>query len=239
MYKLGKRNYDLQLQQKDLMHKSNIEKLKNETQFKILAATLDGRLEERKKIASVLHDNVSALLSAANLHLHAVKNNFRKESLGEIIKTQEIILEASEKIRDLSHKLVPAMLLKFGLTAALNDLCEKLSNTNLSLKSETKNVERFEQDFEIKIYNIINELLNNILKHSDATSGTIKLEQLEGKLQIIVFDNGKGFDINKTAGERGVGLSQVEARVRALNGMIKINSRAKETRIFIVVPAQY
>lgn len=238
LYVLNKKNYKLQLEQKDLVHKRNIDKLKSESQFKILAATLDGRLEERKKIASVLHDNVSALLSAANLHLHAVKNNFTKERMRELDKTQEIILEASEKIRDLSHKLVPAILLKFGLKAALKDICEKLSNSTLTLISETKNVERFQQDFEIKVYNIINELLNNILKHSKAQTGLIKLEQIEGNLQIIVVDDGLGFDKNSTT-EPGVGLSQVEARVLALKGIIKINSKAKDTRIFISVPAQY
>lgn len=239
LYSLNKKNYRLQLKQKQLVHDSHIEKLKREAQFKILAATLDGRLEERKEIASVLHDNVSALLSAANMHIHALKNSMNNEPSAELNKTQEIILEASKKIRDLSHKLLPVMLYKFGLTAALKDICEKLSNSCLTLTSEVKNVGRFDQDFEIKIYNIINELLNNILKHSNARKGTIKMEQLDGKLQIVVFDNGKGFDFDKSTNDRGVGLSQVEARIKVLNGLIKINSRKNETRIFISVPAQY
>lgn len=238
IYKLSKKNYALQLNQKQLIHNSNIEKIKNDSQFKILAATLDGRLEERKKITTVLHDNVSALLSAANLHLYASKKQL-KEIPVEIEKAQKIILEASEKIRDLSHALIPSVLLKFGLSVAIQDVCEKSSNSTLKLNSESINIERFNQNFEIKIFNIINELLNNILKHSGAKNGTIKLEQKNGQLQVIVFDDGKGFDIENDQGRSGIGLSQVEARIKVLEGLIKIKSEATGTRIFISVPVQY
>ncbi len=238
LFKLSKKNYALQLSQKQLIHNANVEKIKNDSQFKILAATLDGRLEERKKIASILHDNVSTLLSAANLHLYACKNQL-KEIPDEIEKSQKIIEEASEKIRDLSHALIPAVLLKFGLKVAILDLCEKSSNSALKLTSESKNMDRFNQNFEIKIFNIINELLNNILKHSNAKNGTIKLEQTNGQLQLIVFDDGQGFDIEKNQEKKGIGLGQVEARIKVLNGIIKINSAATGVRIFISVPVQY
>ncbi len=239
VYKLNKKNYKLQINQKQLIHKSKIEKLKSDSQSKILVATLDGGLEERKKIASVLHDNVSALLSAANLHLYASKKQLIGNVPIEIDKTQKIILEASEKIRDLSHKLISSVLLKFGLSMAVQDLCEKSSNSTIQLKSDSKNIGRFEQNFEIKMFNIINELVNNILKHSSADNGVIKLEQLNGQLQVVVFDNGKGFDINKIEEKSGIGLSQVDARINALNGLININPTDAGTRIFISVPIVY
>ncbi len=238
IYKLSKKNYVLQLNQKQLIHNSNIEKVKSDSQFKILAATLDGRLVERKKIATVLHDNVSALLSAANLHLFATKKHLNEIPI-EIEKAQNIIVEASEKIRDLSHKLVSSVLLKFGLSVAIQDVCEKSSNSSIKLNCESKNMERFDQNFEIKMFNIISELINNILKHSNAKIGTIKLEQINGKLQVIVFDDGKGFDVDKVQGKSGIGLSQVEARIKAFEGIIKLKSNATGTRIYISVPVQY
>lgn len=122
---------------------------------------------------------------------------------------------------------------------AVQDLCEKLSNSNITFSSNAKNIERFNQNFEIKMFNIINELVNNILKHSKAKNGTIKLEQLNGNLQIIVFDDGVGFDIKEIELKNGIGLSQVKARIQVLKGVINIKSTNEGTRIFISVPIEY
>jgi len=239
LYKLSKKNYKLQMEQEQLVHRANIEKIKSDAQSKILAATLDGRLEERKQIAAVLHDNVSALLSAANLHLHASKKQLAENTPIEIDKSQAIISDASSQIRDLSHKLMSSILLKFGLTAAVQDLCDKTSNSTLNISSNSKNITRFNQNFEIKMFNIITEMVNNMLKHSNAQNGKVKLEQLNGNLQVVIFDDGIGFNIDEIHGKDGVGLSQVEARILVLGGLININSSETGTRIFISVPIVY
>lgn len=236
---LSKKNYKLKIEQGLLMHKANINKVKSDAQSKILAATLDGRLEERKKIAEVLHDNVSALLSAANLHLQASKKQLGENAPIEIDKSQSIISDASNQIRNLSHKLMSSILLKFGLIAAVQDLCDKTSNSTLNISFNSKNITRFNQNFEIKIFNIINELVNNILKHSKAQNGMVKLEQLNGNLQVVVFDDGIGFNIDEVRRKDGVGLSQVEARIHVLGGLINIKSSETGTRIFISVPIVY
>lgn len=239
VYKLNKKNYALQISQEQLLNQNKIDNIKSNLQAKILAATLDGRLEERKKIANVLHDNVSALLSAINLHLYASKKKIKEEIPVEIEKAQSILEEASEQIRDLSHNLISAVLLKFGLGYAVQDLCEKLSNSKITFTSSAKNIERFNQNFEIKMFNIINELVNNIIKHSKAKNGTIKLEQLNGNLQIIVFDNGMGFDMNEIELQSGIGLSQIKARIKVLNGLLNIKSNKEGTRIYISIPIEY
>jgi len=239
VYKLNKKNYALQISQEQLLNQNKIDKIQNNLQAKILAATLDGRIEERKKIASVLHDNVSALLSAINLHLYASKKKLKNNIPIEVEKAQSILEEASEQIRDLSHNLISAVLLKFGLDIAVQDLCEKVSNSRITFKTSAKNIERFQQNFEIKMFNIINELVNNILKHSEAKKGTIKLEQLNGNLQIIVFDNGIGFDMNEIEQKNGIGLSQIKARIQVLKGVLNIKSNSGGTRIFISVPIEY
>lgn len=239
VYKLNKKNYALQISQEQLLNQNKIDNIKSNLQAKILAATLDGRLEERKKIANVLHDNVSALLSAINLHLYASKKKIKEEIPVEIEKAQSILEEASEQIRDLSHNLISAVLLKFGLGYAVQDLCEKLSNSKITFTSSAKNIERFNQNFEIKMFNIINELVNNIIKHSKAKNGTIKLEQLNGNLQIIVFDNGMGFEMNEIELQSGIGLSQIKARIKVLNGLLNIKSNNEGTRIYISIPIEY
>ncbi|UMB53655.1 tetratricopeptide repeat protein [Lutibacter sp. A64] len=239
VYRLNKKNYQLKISQTKLLNQNKIDKIKSDLQLEILAATLDGRLEERKNIASVLHDNVSALLSAINLHLYASKKKIKGTIPVEIDKAQSILSEASEQVRDLSHNLMSAVLLKFGLEVAVQDLCEKLSNSNIILTSNSKNIGRFNQTFEIKMFTVINELLNNILKHSEASNGTVKLEQLNGNLQVVVFDDGIGFDIDEIEFKSGVGLSQIKARIQVLKGLLNIKSTEDGTRIFISVPIVY
>ena len=239
LYTLNRKNYALQISQEQLLTQNKIDKIKSDAQAKILTATLDGRLEERKNIASVLHDNVSALLSAINLHLYASKKKLKGDIPLEIEKAQSILDEASEQIRDLSHNLISAVLLKFGLGKAIQDLCEKLSNSKITFTTSAKNIERFNQNFEIKMFNIINELVNNIIKHSKAKKGTIKLEQLNGNLQVIVFDDGIGFDMNEMELKNGIGLSLIKARIKVLNGLLNIKSTNEGTRIFISVPIEY
>ncbi len=239
LYSLSKKNYSLEIEQRKLIHQANIEKLKGESQSKILAATLDGRIEERRKIAMVLHDNISALLSAANLHLFASKKQFNGETPIEIDKTQAILNEASEQIRDLSHNLVSAVLLKFGLDVASQDLCEKSSNSAIDFDLKATNIVRFEQSFELKLFNIINELVNNVLKHSRASKAIIEMDYFEGVLKLNFKDNGVGFDIHNISEKSGIGLSQIEARIKALNGSLKIDSSKQGTSTSIEVPTVF
>lgn len=237
VYKLKQKNLSLELSQTQLLQNQNIEKIKSESQIRILNATIDGKETERKEIAETLHDSVSALLSSANLHLMATKQHFNGKTPLEISKTQEIITEASQKIRDLSHTLVSSVLLKFGLNFAVKDLASKYSNSNLNIETETHNIRRYEQNFEIKIYNIIQEFLNNILKHSQAKNTVIKLQEKEGTIVLQISDDGVGFDTSKITNKDGLGLNQIEARIHILKGDFSIDSKIGEgTTIFVKVP---
>ncbi|MEN8776393.1 MAG: tetratricopeptide repeat protein [Polaribacter sp.] len=236
-YKLKQKNLSLELSQTQLLQNQNIEKIKSESQIRILNATIDGKETERKEIAETLHDSVSALLSSANLHLMATNQYFNGNTPLEISKTQEIIKEASQKIRDLSHTLVSSVLLKFGLKFAVKDLAAKYSNSNLNIETETHNIRRYEQNFEIKIYNIIQEFLNNILKHSKAKNTVIKLQEKEGAIVLQISDDGVGFDTSKIINKDGLGLNQIEARIHVLKGNFSIDSKINEgTSIIIKVP---
>ena len=193
-YKLRQRNLSLQLSKQELAQQQKIEKVRIESQIRILNATLDGKETERKQIAETLHDSVSALLSSANLHLQAFKKLYKGPIPVEVEKSQNIIHEASHKIRNLSHTLVSSVLLKFGLAYAIKDMAEKYSNSQLDIEYKTKNIKRYDQDFEIKLHNIIQELVNNTIKHSEASITSIYLEDNDDKIKIYIKDNGKGFD---------------------------------------------
>ncbi|WP_408024963.1 tetratricopeptide repeat-containing sensor histidine kinase [Tenacibaculum sediminilitoris] len=236
-YKLRQKNLRLKLSETNLLQQQNLEKVKSESQIKILNATIDGKETERKLIAEILHDNVSALLSSANMHLTATKKQFIGETPQEIEKTQAIISEASQKVRDLSHNLVSSILLKFGLEYAIKDVVKKYSNSQLKLDVSAHNIGRYNQEFEIKIFNVIQELINNILKHSKAQYAQIDLKEEKNQLTVLVKDDGVGFSTSSPSFSDGIGLNQVEARIHIMNGKLTITSKENiGASIHIIVP---
>lgn len=214
------------IQNSRLIQKNRLNSLRNKIQQNIINASLSGQEIERKKIAAFLHDNISALLSSAGLHL-SVFNAKNQNTSTEIQKTLALLGEAHDKVRDLSHELIPALLVRFGLLYALADLCEKNSNSTIIFEYETDidNQTRFPEDFEIKIYFIISELLNNVMKHSNATIGKVVLQENGTILKIQVFDNGKGFDTNQFQILEGFGINQIRARINAMKGNLIIDSK--------------
>ncbi|MDB2674580.1 ATP-binding protein [Flavobacteriaceae bacterium] len=188
-------------------------------------------------MAETLHDSVSALLSSANLHLQAFKKLYKGPIPVEVEKSQNIIHEASHKIRNLSHTLVSSVLLKFGLAYAIKDMAEKYSNSQLDIEYKTKNIKRYDQDFEIKLHNIIQELVNNTIKHSEASITSIYLEDNDDKIKIYIKDNGKGFDKQSAMKKNGLGINQIDARIHMMKGQFKIESENNSgTSITIELP---
>lgn len=238
-FKLRQEKLKLELIQSQLIQQSELEKIQNDAREKILNATLDGKESERKMIAETLHHSVSSLLSSASLHLQASKMIMKNSQPEEIEKAHTIIKEAAEKIRNLSHALVSSVLLKFGLKYALQDMCDKYSNSALEFQCDCDGVGRFEPDFELKINSIIDEFLNNIIKHSQATQAQISLKENKGNLEINIHDNGKGFNPNTLKKDSGLGLRQIEARINKMEGIFNINSSPEQgTHIYISVPIQ-
>lgn len=221
-----------------LKQENKFEHIENEVQTKLINATIDAKEKERKAIAEILHDSVSALLSSANLHLQATKAQLKNDAPQEITKAQKIVNEASVKIRDLSHDLISSILLKFGLAFAIHDMCQKYSNSEITLHSDDDGVKRYDQDFEIKIHSIIEELINNILKHSKAANATVMISHRENDmLSVRISDDGIGFNPKNVKGKDGLGLSHIEARVKAMKGVFNIvSSTDNGTNIFILVP---
>ena len=236
-YKLRQRNLSLQLSKQELAQQQKLEKVRTESQIRILNATLDGKETERKQIAETLHDSVSALLSSANLHLQACKKIFKGSVPLEVDKSQNIIEEASHKIRDLSHTLVSSVLLKFGLAYAIKDMAEKYSNSQLEIEYKTKNIKRYNQDFEIKLHNIIQELINNVIKHSEASNASIHIKDKDDKIKICIKDDGKGFDKSFVKKKNGLGINQINARIHMMKGKFSIDSENNSgTSITIELP---
>lgn len=221
-----------------LKEKNKFKDIQTKIQENIYNASINGQEIERKKIASFLHDDISALLSSAGLHLSVFQAK-NKSTSEEIIKTKQILKEAHDKVRDLSHQLIPSLLARFGLYFTLKDLCEKNSNSTIHFQysSSVEDKTRYDEDFEMKIYFVITELFNNIIKHSKATLAQINIEEKEDQLIIHIQDNGTGFNTDIYNSNDGFGLNQIRARINNIKGKIKINSSEKEgTKIKLKIP---
>ncbi|PWA09393.1 ATP-binding protein [Flavobacterium laiguense] len=208
-----------------LKEKNKLNDLQSKIQENIINASIDGQELERKKIASFLHDNISSLLSSAGIHLKVfTSQNFLQTE--EIVKTKTILEEAHNQIRNLSHELMPSLLVRFGLLYGLDDLCEKNSNSNIRIEfnSLVPIKKRYNEEFEMKLYFIVTELLNNIIKHSEASNAKIALEEIDNNLLIVVTDNGNGFIDNEFELKEGFGINQIRARMNNMKGEFIINS---------------
>jgi two-component system NarL family sensor kinase len=221
-----------------LKQNNKLKDIQSKIQQNIINASVNGQEMERKKIAAFLHDNISALLSSAGMHLNVFTSQ-NQTSPQEIIKTKSILEEAHDKVRDLSHELMPALLVRFGLFYALEDLCEKNSNSvvHFAYESTIPTKIRYNEEFEMKIYFIITELLNNIIKHSQASKATVKIQENDQELLIHISDNGKGFDTRKANVIEGFGLNQIRARIDNMHGSITIDSKRNQgTSVALTVP---
>ena len=228
------------IQNSRLIQKNRLNGLRYKIQQNIINATLSGQEMERKKIAYFLHDNISALLSTAGIHLN-ILNSKTDAKNEELTKTIALLNEAHDKVRDLSHDLIPALLVRLGLFYAVEDVCEKNSNSKLQVdyESSVDKEKRYSDEFEIKIFFIISELINNIIKHSSASTAKVSIDQNENLLTIKVFDNGKGFDTNQFNTLEGFGINQIKSRINAIKGKITIDSKLDMgTIIRIEVPIQ-
>ncbi|NVJ88306.1 MAG: hypothetical protein HWD82_02550 [Flavobacteriaceae bacterium] len=157
--------------------------------------------------------------------MQASRKYFKGNIPLELHKSEQIINEASEKIRDLSHNLISSILLKFGLTHAVKDIVHKYSNRELKINVAVDELRRYDPKFEIKTFNIIQEFLNNILKHSKAKNAKVMIKEENDMLIIRISDDGVGFDKSKVDEKDGLGINQIDARIKMMKGKFHIDTK--------------
>ena len=197
---------------------------------------IQGEEQERTRLARDLHDGLGGMLTGVKFQLNSMKGNviLSEENAGTFTKSISQIDQAIVEMRRVAHNMMPEALLKFGLDETLKSYCDAFSeNSKLTVSYQSLGMEkRLEQTNEIVLYRIIQELLNNTIKHAKATKSNIQLTRNDNLISLTVEDNGKGFDVN-TIKKNGIGLSNIEHRVQYLNGKMDVQSDNKGTSTHI------
>lgn len=208
-YRVTQRTQELAFVNQELIEKNE----------EIKTAIFTGQSIERKRVASELHDNVSSLLSAVNMTMQAISGKTLSENDQKIYKNvREMIKSAYSEVRNISHNIMPAGLEKDGLLTTIEQLLAKINlNKQLSFVLESKGMEhRLPVQIDLNVYSIVLELINNIIKHSEATRATISMINQGDSFMLQVKDNGIGLENNN--GNLGHGLGNIKSRIEALNG---------------------
>jgi len=203
------------------LHQSQLQSLQKEKEIQLLQALMQGEEKERSRIARDLHDGVAGMLAAVKMHLSTSEGN---NKLGSYAKAVELLDEATVEVRKTSHNLMPEVLLQQGLDKALQRYCSNISSASLRVQYFFVGEEqRFMDSFELSVYRIVQELLNNIFKHSRATEATVQLSIQDTVLSLSIEDNGIGLS-KQTASSGGMGLESLKSRIHALNGNMELNT---------------
>lgn len=197
-------------------------------------AVMETQESERKRIAEDLHDSLGHLLSTAKMHLQSLPEEQKPKVEGSL----HLLNQASEEIRNITFNLMPHTLEEGGLIPALHELAAKVSKAGVvKVNLQVHNMERFilEKQSQFNIYRIVQEAVNNILKHADAQEINIQLIGQDDHLSIMIEDDGKGFDT--TTRKTGRGLKNIVTRSLWLKGQINIDSQpGRGTTITTEIP---
>ena len=205
-------------------------------------ARLEGQDLERKRIAKDLHDRLGSMLSTIKLyfdHFDSKMTQAMDENKKQYDKATELLDEACEEVRKIAHNMQSGILSKFGLTAELETLAQTIKDSNrIDVEISTHGLEeRLDTITEVKIYRIIQELVSNILKHAHATRFSIQVNRFSDLLNILVEDNGTGFNPENKFHKGGMGLNNVKSRVFDLHGNLHIDSaKGRGSTITIDIP---
>ncbi len=213
-------------EKKEAVYNEKIENEKN-----LAKAMIDIQDQERKEIASEIHDQISNKLNLIVMVLSGYKN---ADDL-EIKNIRQEIKDLIQKNRDISHYLFPIEIENIGLIYTLQDLSYKFQTINFTIQVYFKeHIDFKDKTTELQLYRVIQESLSNVIKHSEASKFYIQFKKFNTKIGVIIADNGKGFDIEKA--NKGLGFHTMDTRLKTINAVFKYKSAPnKGTRLIIVL----
>ncbi len=209
---------------------SRAEREHRRSERRLMRAIIQTEERERRRFAKDLHDGLGPLLSTARMTLSALLQHERDDHSKQVLESaSNVINEAVESIKEISNNLSPHVLTNFGLASAIKNFVFKVSQSksiNISFDTVLTDADRFDSNIETVMYRATCEMINNTIKHANATEVNISLEKIQRTIVIKYDDNGNGFDSEKTVMEpnSGMGLSNIASRMNSINGMFVYNS---------------
>ena len=203
-----------------------------------LEKVLSAQEGERRRVAGDLHDDLGGTLSSIKGLLSGIGYQNDNSSREMIANSQKLLDKACEDLRFIAHDLMPTDFSNTKLHLAIGESISKLnSSSDIEFNYIYVGIYRqFDKYLELNIYRILNELLHNIRKHSRAKHAVIQLIYHEDFLQLMVEDNGCGFDANKEESAAGIGLKNIQSRIEYINGKIYFDSNNQGTTVTCNVP---
>jgi two-component system, NarL family, sensor kinase len=216
------------VKQQEEIQQQRIRELEKDRQLVAVDSMLKGQEEERSRLAKDLHDGLGGLLSGVKFSLSNMKDNLivTPDNMAVFERSLDMLDTSIRELRRVAHNMMPEMLTKFGLDEALKDYCGSVNATKLlAVKYQSLGMEtRLNNSTEIVVYRIVQELLNNVLKHGAASEAFIQLIRENNRLNIVVEDNGRGFDTTVLEKNKGAGWTNIRSRVEYLKGQLDVNS---------------
>ncbi len=228
-YKKRQANHFLQLKEIEILHQQK-QTILQQQEIEGLKAMMKGEEQERGRIARELHDGIGGMITAIKMNMGRV---LRKKELAAGSDSLNVIMQmledTSSEVRKTAHNLMPEVLVRHALPEALAIFCDHLHEelpTDLSCEGDFTLLDKAT---ELMLYRMVQELIQNILKHASATRAAIQLYIFEGRLSLTVEDNGTGFDTSEQ--HHGFGLENLRYRIAALHGELAITSDRNNSTI--------
>ncbi|MEM9921818.1 MAG: tetratricopeptide repeat protein [Bacteroidota bacterium] len=219
-----------------------IDDLLRDQEIKINYARLEGQDKERLRVAQDLHDGLGGMLSTVKLyfsHLDSKLSHLQQDNLQQFNKATELLDNACEEVRKIAYNMHSGVLSNYGLKAELDELVHTIqSSSPLQVNLFTHGFDkRLRPEIEVNLYRIIQELVSNALKHSRCKKLVLQLNQLAGILNVIVEDDGIGFDPEAVKDKKGLGLKNIRTRVNDMGGKMHVDaSPGRGTTVTIDIP---
>lgn len=214
---------------KQKLQQQKIDALETAKQLTATEAILKGEEQERSRLAKDLHDGLGGMMSGIKYSLLTMKKNqiMTPENQQAFERSIDMLDSSINEMRRVAHNMMPEALVKFGLDTALNDFCSEVNQTGalqVSYQSIGIKEEQFEQITAITIYRIVQELVNNTMKHAAARSAIVQVSKTNGVVSITVEDDGKGFNTAILDQVKGIGWNNIQSRVDYLKGKLDVRS---------------
>jgi two-component system, NarL family, sensor kinase len=192
-------------------------------------AVLEAEEKERKRIAGDLHDGIGQLFSVVKINLSGLLARIQLSNMDDKLlaeKTIALVDESCKEVRSISHQMMPNVLLKSGLASAIKDFIEKIDKESLRVNLHTVGLNtRLASNIEIVFYRVLQEAVNNVIKHANASQLDIQLVKDGESITATVEDNGIGFDKNLLEKFEGIGLKNIRTRIEYLKGTVDFDTR--------------